>query len=164
MTSKTNSIQPNRIEENSEPILIAGLSRKCSFKEGLEGAPAQWETFGTFIGKIPGQKNNVAYGVCFDIDNSKDIEYVTGVEVSKVKNLPEGFITKQLPSFDYAVFTHEGHVSGIPKTCDAIWKKWIPNSGYKKPENADFFFERYGENFDPQKGSGDIEIWVPVER
>lgn len=28
---------------------------------------------------------------------------------------------------------------------------------------SDFFFERYGENYDAQAGKGDIEIWIPVD-
>jgi AraC family transcriptional regulator len=163
MTSKKDSIKPDRIEKNTESMLIAGISRKMTFNDGLEGAAAQWEEFGSHLGGIPGQKNNISFGLCYDMENGKGIEYVTGVEVSEADNLPNGFATKRLPNLDYAVFEHEGHVSEIPKTCDAIMKAWAPGSGYKKPKNADFFFERYGEGFDPIKGIGDIEIWVPIE-
>lgn len=165
---KTETIQPKRIEKNAQPILVAGLRRKYTFGKDDMNVPAQWDEFGAYFGKIPGQKGNVAYGLCFEPDGDSDhgFEYMCGVEVTEgiqKKDLPEGFEIKQLPSFSYAVFDHEGHVSGIRETCDAIWEEWIPVSGYKKPEKADFFFERYGENFDPQKGKGDIEIWVPVK-
>ncbi|MDR8393738.1 effector binding domain-containing protein [Aliifodinibius sp. S!AR15-10] len=93
------------------------------------------------------------------------IEYVCGVEVSddiEASDLPENIELKQLPSFSYAVFQHEGHVSIIRQTCDAIFQEWVPQSGYEKPQDADFFFEQYGEDFDPQKGTSDIEIWIPI--
>ncbi len=158
------NIKPDRIEKNVKPMLIAGISRESAFDEGLVNAPVQWEEFGSFIGKIPGQIDNIAYGLCFDMNNGQGIEYVTGVEVSDAKKLPENFITKKLPSFDYAIFQHKGHVSGIPQTCDVIWKEWIPKTKFEKPEESDFFFfERYGEEFDPETGTGDIEIWVPVK-
>lgn len=166
MTNQTNNngIKPKRIEENAKPMKVAGLSREYIFGEDPMNAPAQWQEFGAYLGKIPGQKENVAYGLCYDLHNGKGIEYICGVEVSDAANLPENFVQKDLPSFIYAVFEHEGHVSSIRQTCDDIYKKWIPESGYEKPENADFFFERYGENFDPKAGAGDIEIWIPVQR
>lgn len=164
-TDKPNKtdIKPKRIEKNAEPMLIAGISRECIFGEDQMDAPAQWQEFGAFEGKISGQKGNMAYGLCFDIDNGKGIEYVCGVEVADDKNLPENFVLKKLPSFTYAVFEHKGHVSGIHQTCDTILQEWIPDSGYAKPGDADFFFERYGEKFDPEKGIGDIEIWIPIK-
>jgi AraC family transcriptional regulator len=156
-------MEPDRIEKNANPMLIAGLSMKCTSAEEMMNAPALWQKFGEYRGKIPRRKGNTSYGLCVDLEGGKGIEYVTGVEVSGTKNLPESFVTRQLASFTYAVFEHQGHVTEIPQTCDAIWKEWIPSSGAKKPEGADFFFERYGEGFDPQKGTGDIEIWVPVD-
>lgn len=163
---KNESIQPKRIEKNAQPMLVAGLSRTYTFGKGDRNVPAQWEEFGTYLGNIPGQKGNVAYGLCFDLDTDQGFEYVCGVGVSEgiqTTDLPKNFEIKQLPSFTYAVFEHEGHVSAIRQTCDAIFQQWIPKTDYAKPEDADFFFERYGENFDPGKGKGDIEIWIPVE-
>lgn len=158
-------IKPKRLEENAEPMTIAGLSEDYLF-DGSMNPSSQWQQLGPHLGNIPGQKENVAYGVCFDLDNGKGIEYLTGVEVSKdadASKMPDNFELKQLPSLTYAVFDHEGHVSQIKKTCDIIWKEWIPESGYEKPEEADFFFERYGENYNPKKGKGDIEIWIPMD-
>ena len=49
----------------------------------------------------------------------------------------------------YAVFTHRGHNSGIRGTCNAIWNKWLPQSG-REVDAPDF--ERYDERFDPHTG------------
>jgi len=158
-------IKPKGIEENAKPMVVAGLSEDYLFSQPMNPS-AQWQELGPHLGRIPGQKENVAYGICFDLDNGKGIEYVCGVEVSGdtiASDLPGNFQLKQLPSFTYAVFEHEGHVSKIQQTCDVIWKNWIPQSGYSKPKEADFFFERYGKNYDPRNGKGDIEIWIPVE-
>lgn len=164
MTTQTN-IQPKRIEKNANPLKIAGLSKKYYFKKPMDPS-AQWQQLSSYLGNIPGQKENTAYGVCFDLDNGKGIEYLCGVEVSgdtSASGLPDDFEIRKLPSFTYAVFNHDGHVSEIRKTCDAIWKEWIPESGYDKPKDADFFFEFYGKKFDPRKGTEDIEIWIPIE-
>lgn len=163
--STNTSIKPKRIEENANPMVIAGLSQNYLFNKPMNPS-AQWQQLGPHLDNIPGQKENVAYGLCFDMDSGKGIEYVCGVEVSEdtdASDLPKEFELKRLSSFTYAVFDHEGHVSGIQQTCDAIWKNWIPASGYDKPAEANFFFERYGEEYDAKAGKGDIEIWIPVE-
>lgn len=165
-TKQTKTIKPKRIEKQASSVVIAGLGEDYLFSEPMNPS-AQWQKLGPHLGNIASQKGNVAYGVSFDMDGNKGIYYICGVEVSeniKESGLPDGFELRILPSFDYAVFDHEGHVSEIRKTCDAIWNNWIPSSGYDKPDQANFFFERYGEHFDPKKGKGDIEIWIPVEK
>lgn len=157
-------IEPKRIEENANPMSIAGLSEEYLF-DGPMNPSAQWQELGPHLGRIPGQKENVAYGISFDLDNGKGIEYLCVVEVADdtdASDLPDSFELRQLPSLTYAVFDHNASVSTIQQTCDAIWKEWLPESGYEKSEEADFFFERYGENFNPEEGKGDIEIWIPV--
>lgn len=104
-------------------------------------------------------------GVCFDLDNGEGIEYLYGVEVpddADASELADNFELRKLSSFTYAIFNHEGHVSGNRQTCDVIWKEWLPESGYSNSKAADFFFERYGGNYDTQAGKGGIEIWIPV--
>jgi AraC family transcriptional regulator len=59
------------------------------------------------------------------------------------------------------VFTHRKHVSTIADTLDAIWTKWLPNSGHQAAEAASF--ERYGAAFDPRSGMGGFEIWLPLK-
>jgi len=163
--STNTSIEPKRIEEDTASMTVAGLSEDYLFSQPMNPS-SQWQQLSPHLGDIPGQKENVAYGVCFDLKNGKGIEYLCGVEVSddaEISDLPDNFVLKQLPSLTYAVFDHEGPVSAIRQTCDAIWKEWLPESGYEKPRASDFFFERYGEDYDARAGKGDIEIWIPVE-
>lgn len=161
---QTEAIKPKRIEKQVPSMVIAGIGEDYLFGKRMDPS-AQWQNLGPYLGNIAGQKGAVAYGVSFEMEGNKGIHYICGVEVSKntkEADLPDSFELKHLPSLDYAVFEHEGHISEIRKTCDAIWHTWIPQSGYDKPDEADYFFERYGENFDPEKGNGDIEIWIPV--
>jgi AraC family transcriptional regulator len=62
----------------------------------------------------------------------------------------------------YAVFSHTGHVSALPKTIDSIWMTWVPDCGLKIARKAPCF-ERYSSEFNPQTGLGGMEIWVPLE-
>jgi AraC family transcriptional regulator len=64
------------------------------------------------------------------------------------------------------VFPHHEHVSKISNTVDAIWRGWLPTSGYAPIQaNSDvpYMFERYGEKFNPETGMGDTEIWIPLQ-
>lgn len=69
------------------------------------------------------------------------------------------------PAQRYAVFAHEGDVTSIRETCEAIWCDWAPTGGcdiVKEKDGAQYFLERYGLGFDYHTGSGDIKIWIPV--
>ena len=44
--------------------------------------------------------------------------------------------------------------------------KWLEQSDYRCVDagaDAPDFLERYGEEFDPQTGTGGIEVWVPIK-
>ena len=151
--------------ENGKPLLIAGL-RKIYAPAAMRGIGAQWQTFAPCIGKIPGQVGRATYGVCWQAADSANIEYLSGVEVSTFAGIPGDFTVVSLPATKYAVFPHDGHVSKLYETCDAI-SKWLPESGYQHAAAADAetpaFFERYSEAYDPQTGMGGMEVWVPLQ-
>jgi AraC family transcriptional regulator len=145
--------------EQGKTLLIAGLSERYSHQT-MAGIPAQWQKFNAHMGHIPGQVGWTAYGVVCNSDGEGNIDYIAGVEVRDFENVPEGFGRIRIPAHRYAVFTHKEHVSAIRQTWNTIWGKWLPESGLQAADAPDF--ERYGENFDPQTGSGGFEIWLPV--
>jgi AraC family transcriptional regulator len=59
------------------------------------------------------------------------------------------------------VFRHRDHISTIRRTVVTIWNKWLPESGREVADAPDF--ERY-QDFDPERGTGSIEIWVALKR
>jgi AraC family transcriptional regulator len=145
--------------ENGRTLLIAGLSERYVFERCHE-IPAQWQRFVPYIGNLHGQVGGTAYGVRKDGDVGS-IEYMCGVEVSSFDDLPDEFSTVRIPARRYAVFTHRDHISTIRETHTAIWTKWLPESGHEVADAPDF--ERYGEDFDPKSGTGNVEIWIPLE-
>jgi AraC family transcriptional regulator len=151
--------------ENGKPLRIAGLRERYPMNgDAQKSIPLQWRRFMPHIGKVPGQVGRVAYGLCFDAADGSAFDYVSGVEVSPDSTLPEDLISVDIPAVKYAVFPHNGPASTLSQTCQSIWSKWLPNSGYKSANVAGGLglFERYGEKFDPQTLTGDIEVWVPV--
>ena len=152
-------LKPPRLE-NGKAMRIAGLSERYT-SATLQGIPSLWQRFNPYIGNLAGQIGDLAYGVCCPSDESQQFEYIAGVEVSNFAGLPSEFRHIQIEPQQYAVFTHEGHVSSIRNTCYTIWNQWLPESDYEQAESLDF--ERYDERFDPQTGNGIVEIWVPVK-
>lgn len=155
-------LEPVRFEESQPSMTLAGLSERYSFDAPLDGS-AQWKRFASHIGNIPGQKGTVTYGVCFGFGDGEHIEYMCGVEVSGDEALPDELTQRHIPAQHYAVFVHEGHVSDLRQTLDAI-SKWMAESDVERPDGVNFFFERYDERFDSETGTGVIEIWMPVEQ
>lgn len=148
---------------DGKPIQIAGL-RQTHIGSNA-GIAAQWMRFAPHIGKIPGEVEGAAYGICFDLcqGDERGLVYMAGVEVAGgAANLPAELSPLSLPAQRYAVFRHPDHVSTLPATVDAIWRKWLPGSG-QEPAGEPAFFERYGEEFDPLTGMGGVEIWVPLK-
>jgi AraC family transcriptional regulator len=140
-------------------LLIAGLGERYRF-ETVQGIPMLWQRFTPYIGHIPGQVGDVAYGVCCNSDGAGSFEYVAGVEVVDFSDLPDEFRRMRIPPQRYAVFRHTDHVANIRATVHTIWSKWLPESGHQAADAPEF--ERYDQRFEPRTGTGVVEIWVPV--
>ena len=146
--------------EHADSFLIAGLGERYTF-ETNHGIPLLWQRFGPYIGNIPGQVGAVTYGVCCNSDGAGNFDYIASVEVSCLTDLPDDFSHLQIPAQKYVVFSHHDHISALRNTVYTIWNQWFPESQYHQAEAPDF--ERYDERFDPQSGTGVVEIWVPIK-
>lgn len=145
------------------PLLIAGMREPLN-EQSAQTIPLLWQKFAPSIGLIPHQRGAVAYGLCVHSSESSNghYYYMAGCEVSEFGSLPAELSPLIVPAHKYAVFAHEAHVSSIKDTIDYAFDKWLPNAEYKHNSQSIHFFERYGENFNPQTGFGDIEIWLPL--
>jgi AraC family transcriptional regulator len=150
--------EPRR--ESGGPLLIAGLRARYSV-DALAGIPMQWQRFRPYIDAIQGRVGGASYGVCCEYAEPGQFDYVTGVTVSSLTDLPPELSGVRVPAHDYLVFRHAGHVSAIPGTWEAIMDRWLPASGIRMAVAP--CFERVGEDFDPDMGMGGIEIWIPIQ-
>lgn len=149
--------------ETAGPLLIAGL-REPLDEHAAQKIPQLWQQLVACADEIPQRVGSADYGLCIHLQGY-EYYYMAGCAVWDFTGLPETYSGFIIPSQSYAVFTHAGHVSCIRNTIDFIFDQWLPNSNYRHgtaTENALHFFERYGEQFNPQIGEGDIEIWLPV--
>jgi AraC family transcriptional regulator len=159
-------MNPTTLAPISAPRIIAhaamtlvGLSER--YQAGANaGIPSQWSRFGPLIGHVTNEVQGVSYGVVYHVDASNGFDYLAGVEVSSVADLPSGCIELHVPATTCAVFVHEGHISTIQATFTAIWERGLAEAGVKAADGP--VFERYDDKFNPRTGLGGLEIWVPI--
>jgi len=152
------TLLPPRLE-TSKLLLLAGLVARYN-QETSAGIPSQWERLQPYLGEVPKQIGETAYGACYNTDDEGNFDYLAGIEVSDFSDVPEGFATLRVPSHKYAVFRQNEHISTIRRTFSAIWSQWLPESGHK-PADAPVL-ERYGPEFSSTTGTGGFEIWLPI--
>jgi AraC family transcriptional regulator len=153
-------LEPPRIVTHPS-FLVAGLAERYGCDESA-GVPSQWQRFVPSLGSVPGQVGRAAYGVNYNGDDDGNFDYLCGVEVSSFAGLARSWGRLRIPEQRYAVFAHRDHVSTIRRTHNTIWTKWLPQSGYEVADAP--HFERYGDDFDGQTGTGGIEVWLPLGR
>ena len=104
-----------------------------------------------------------AIGLCSMVPDAPagEFEYVAGLVVSKVEDLPEGFVAREVPSYKYAVFTHVGALSSLKDTYEYIYQTWLPQSGYELAGGIDF--EYYDEDFKDFAPDSRFYIYVPIK-
>lgn len=139
---------------------IAGVRVRYACDD-TAGIPAQWARFATYVGRIPNVIDGPAWGVCACAEGGApgDFDYYAGVEVRGEPDLPDGLSSIVLPAQRYAAFHTDDHISTIQPLFTAIWRDWLPESGYRVCGDT---LERYGEEFDPHSGNGGFELWLPI--
>lgn len=145
--------------EHRDAFIIAGLGGRFTFERN-EGIPGLWQAFDPYVGRVPGQVGDATYGVCCNPGDDGSFEYIAGVEVARVGDLPPNFSHFRLAARDYAVFRHQGHVSMIHQTVYTVFNQWLPASGYQAADAPEF--ELYSADFDPLHGGGYVDLWIPL--
>jgi AraC family transcriptional regulator len=151
--------------EDKKTLLVAGLMKQFS-PEKVNDIPLLWREVSSHFGKIPGQVDRKAYGVIYNMNDDAGFAYMAGVEVSTAADVPEELNVIRIPEVTCAVFEHIGSVSTLKDTVTRVWHEWLPASGLKVArgdEEMPDILEQYGEGFNPETGTGDIEVWVPIK-
>lgn len=164
-------VEPLRMKEMktvplSEPrfetrpgFIIAGLGGRFTFEKN-EGIVGLWQALIPYLGKVQGQADGQSYGLCCNPGQDGSFEYIAGVEVSAIDDLPPDFRYFRVQEQRYAVFRHLGHISTIHQTFFSIFNTWLPESGCMLADAPEF--EQYSPDFDPSQGKGHVEIWIPL--
>ncbi|MBA3678023.1 MAG: AraC family transcriptional regulator [Sphingosinicella sp.] len=141
-------------------IRIVGLSEPCSFETVIK-IPAQWQRFMTsYYEAIPDKLDQIPAGVSQVGDDDGQFQYLSGVEVARFGDIPEGLVKIELEPRNYALFEHRGHVATIYETYAAIWNEALPACGRTVADAPTI--ERHNPAFDPGTGEGGLTLWIPL--
>ena len=145
---------------------VVGMRERFD-EDTKHGIPALWSRFGPRRHEVPRQRPDDTYGVCLNADpKTGSFDYVAGVAVNSVDRLSLGFVAETVPRQTYAVFRHDVRSTSLHKelkpTVRWIWGTWLPSAHYDYVPGPDF--ERYPPEFDSKKGTGFLEICIPVRR
>jgi AraC family transcriptional regulator len=156
-------LNPPRLQER-RALLMAGLQEHYT-PQTQNTIPEQWKRLP--FGKISGQLGHMAYGVVLNLDEKTgEFDYFCGVEIATISPAHAKLKTYKSPQQKYAIFCHRENVSRLRDTIQAIFSTWLPTSGqviaHPTPTSPNLI-EYYGENFDPESGTGDMEIWIPIK-
>lgn len=148
------------------PLRLFGLMREqnpaIDPMHTTRGLAAQWSDF------IARLDRPVSPSRCLAIhegmqDGETHFRHFTGTYGDGV--LPAGLTEYALPELTYAVFSYEGHVSGLRAFTHSAFVNGLPGAGLSllpREAGAPEFIERYLESFDPVTRQGGIEILIPV--
>ena len=150
--------------ETGKPFLLAGLQQKYNSKTRTE-IPKQWDRFAPHISTLSGKSNGAAYGIVFPGDEADSINYFCGVEVTADVKVPADFTHANISAQRFAKFQHHDHVSRLHETEMAIMDNWAAEHRNEVAHDPKLplMVEYYGPNFNPQTGTGDMEVWIPVK-
>ena len=86
-------------------------------------------------------------------------EYVAGVAVDSLENIPAGMVGWVIPAGTYAESETPG-LKNIGATCREVIADWLPDSGYRLVSSPMFAYTREKR---PESGNGIWKVNIPVE-
>lgn len=109
------------------------------------------------------------YGVCLeDAPGSNTFEYLIADDYQPPREVPEGFVTRVIPAYTWAVFPYVGPLpQTLQNTNKQIFSQWLPSCDTYEIEDG-CNIEWYSPPQDYPKGTRDehytCEIWIPVRK
>jgi AraC family transcriptional regulator len=131
--------------------------------------PQMWSEFNQRIPEIKNIKpDGAAYGICTELDvpleeltDEHEFEYIAGMEVTSLDEIPEGMVGKVIPAHKYAVFTVKG-IQNIGPTYHYIYGDWAKETEHELDKAPDF--EYYDERFDPNTpNDSELALYIPIK-
>jgi AraC family transcriptional regulator len=140
-----------------ETFALLGLVERFSHDEDdFEGI---WKRFMRYHNQIQALSTDGAYyGASFAVAPGKEMDYLAGMAVDQVDDVPEGLTVREVPASRYAVF--ECTVETIGDTYDWIFGQWLEIAPYARPgersPKADF------EHYPPAADSADRPVLIHI--
>ena len=103
----------------------------------------------------PFSTDGAYYGVDYMPDESGLFEYIAGMAVGDVADIPEGLVVREVPAATDAVV--ECTVATISQACSFIHGEWLPGSGYEHDASLPGL-----EHYPPDTTTGESPVFVHV--
>lgn len=154
-----------KIVKKAEFTVIAN-SKVFSYEGAKEVIPQFWQEH---YKEGKGQTVMGMYGINIDEEmGNNTFDYLIADPYNPVQEVPEGFITKTIPEFTWAVFPCKGAMpNALQDVNTKIFSEWLP--ALKEYEfAAGYCVEYYDDPTNYPKGTMDenyyCEIWIPVKQ
>lgn len=154
-----------KIVEKDEFTLV-GLKRTFRYENAMQDVPKLW---GELHQKSEGMAFCPMYGVNTDESMQGDeFEYLIADNYNPAADIPDGFVTKVIPKFTWAVFSCRGAMpQAVQDVNKKIFSEWLPNcKDYEIA--AGYCIEMYSDPAELKNGVQDdnyySEMWVPVKK
>lgn len=149
-----------------DSFTVIGAAKTFPYENAKDEIPKFWkEHFEAGNGKyVCG-----TYGINHDETMSGDtFEYLIADNYDPAAEAPEGFVTKVIPAFTWAVFPCRGAMpKAMQEVNGRIYSEWLP-SCREYEIAAGYCIEMYRDPCEYENGTGDdayySEIWIPVKK
>ncbi len=154
-----------KIVEKDE-FTVVGLKRTFKYENAMQDVPRLW---GEFHQMSVGKAICPMYGINADESmQGNEFEYLIADNYNPAMDIPDGFVTKVIPKFTWAVFSCKGAMPQAMQDVNRkIYSEWLPNcKDYEIA--AGYCIEMYEDPAKYEYGVQDegyySEMWIPVKK
>lgn len=151
---------------DKESFTVLGVSKKFDYETCKQEIPRFWQEH---YAKGNGQYVCGMFGINMDEQMGNDsFEYLIADLYDPNMEIPEGFVTRTIPAFTWAVFSCDGPLpAALQDVNSKIFSEWLP--ALKEYEfAAGYCVEMYDAADKYPKGTLDekyhSEIWIPIRK
>ncbi len=149
-----------------DSFTVLGAMKKFTYENATTDIPLFWDEHyqkgnGKYVGGM--------FGVCIDGEmRNSDFDYMIADIYNPAIDIPDGFLTKTIPAFTWAVFPIKGAMpDALQDVNKKIFSEWLPALG-DYDIAAGYSVEMYDDPKQYPKGTEDenyySEIWIPVKK
>ena len=160
MSIKSTVVMTKHPRETKDSIKVIGIQTRTTNENNqhAEDIPKLWAKFQEekVFDKIPNKKSNELIGLYSDYESdfTKPYNYMICCEVTSLEDVPEGFVSKIVPTADYIIFKAQGK---FPECLIKTWEK-IWNSDLKRAYHHDFeIYKKMDSN------QSEIDVYIGVK-
>lgn len=149
-----------------DSFTVMGVAKRFAYDGAKEVIPEFWREHyekgnGRYVCGMFGVNIDEAMG-------GSEFEYMIADPYNPILNVPEGFVTRTIPAFTWAVFPCRGAMPASMQDVNTkIFSEWLP--ALKEYEfAAGYCIEMYDDTRKYPKGTADenyyAEIWIPIKK